>query len=90
MFTTSTMISITRDNIFTIILYNPKERGLTRAYIMYEGTGGWFSSTLEDKVNHCPWYTYDILRVWTCTGFQDLSCKEEEEEDFWFKIKDPK
>lgn len=40
MFNTSTVISITRDNIFSIILYNPMARGLTRAYIMYEGTGG--------------------------------------------------
>lgn len=40
MFNTSTVVSITRDNIFTIILYNPVERGLTRASIMHEGTGG--------------------------------------------------
>lgn len=40
MFNTSTVISITRDNIFAPILYNPVERGLTRADIMYEGTGG--------------------------------------------------
>lgn len=69
MFNTSTMIPMTRDNIFIIILYYLEERGLTWACIMYEEMSGWLSSTLQQIKSIIA---LDIcgITVWTCTGFQ--------------------